>query len=102
MKSRFTFAVCLRALAVVVGCDSNTEQPTPSPGAATPTQTQADVPASPTTAQAIENTPATQATDTAVSSTPVPATPTPQSDPQAALTLRPVTVETNDATRKGV
>jgi len=116
MKLRLLFATSLMSLALVLGaCDNNNSQPTATTGAqpTDPAPTQASATAPATTAPAIVP------TDTAAAAAPVTSTAVAPAATTAAapaatstqatsssqtgpLTLSPVTVETTDATHKGV
>ena len=89
----------LAAMAVLTACDTDNGQPTPPAGNPTPTQAAQTAP-SPTEAQATAPV-AAAATDTPVPPPADTATPAPPAQ-RPALTLRPVTIETTDATRQGV
>jgi glucose/arabinose dehydrogenase len=92
----------LLALGALVGCDSNT-QPTPQADTSTPTQAQAPAAPSPTDAQAAAPSDTATPVAEAPTDTPAPApTDTAAPEQRAALTFRPVTIETTDSTRKGV
>ncbi len=96
MRFRLLAVAGLLASAALVACDSGASQPTPTATVAVPTQTEVVI-SQPTTTLAGQPTATTEATATSA-----PNTDTPANIQKSALTLRPVTIETNDATRKGV
>jgi hypothetical protein len=97
MKSRLLSATLIIVLALIVGaCDSgtNTAQPTATPGLQPTAPAQGNATAAPATAAATTGTISGTTVPTATQATTV--------SVRGPLTLSPVTVETTDATHKGV
>ncbi len=99
MRFRLFAVLILFASALLVACSSGAEQQSaPTDTVPVATQTQSEI-AQATATLADQATPTVEAGITAMADTGN--TPTPESAQKSALTLHPVTIETNDATRKG-